>query len=99
MSDRGDVVRKHLRITILRILLESPGYTANNSMITDLTQNYGQRPSRDNVRIELSWLKAQGLVNTDGESKLIIASLTERGADVARGREVIPGVKRPSAGS
>ncbi len=99
MSNFEDVVREHLRITILRILLESPSYTMNDSMITDMTKNYGQTPSRDKTRTELFWLKEQGLIRTDGEGKLIIASLTERGADAARGRTTVPGVKRPSAGS
>ena len=99
MNDFERVVREHLRITILKILLDSPSYTMNDSMITDLTGSYGQTPSRDKTRTEIFWLKEQGLVRTDGESRLIIATLTERGADVARGRVTVPGVKRPSAGN
>lgn len=91
-----ETLRKHLRITILRLLLEDPDYTLNDSLITDLTADYGFTPSRDKVRTELSWLKEQGLVTTDNDPHITIATLSERGADVARGRVTVPGIKRPS---
>lgn len=89
-------VQEHLRITLLRLLEEDPDYTLNESLLTDLTENYGFTPSRDRVRTELAWLKEQGLITLDTESSLTIATLTERGSDVARGRVEVPGVKRPS---
>lgn len=91
-------VQEHLRLTILRLLSEDPDYTMNDSLITDLTENYGFTPSRDRVRTELAWLKEQGLVTTDIDPAITIAILTERGADVARGRVTVPGIKRPSPG-
>lgn len=90
-------ISEHLRITLLRLLLDDPDYTQNDSLLTDLTENYGFTPSRDKVRTELAWLAEQGLVTLD-EGKIILATLTERGADVARGRVSVPGVKRPSPG-
>ena len=89
-------VQEHLRITLLRLLSEDPNYTMNDSILTDLTENYGFTPSRDRVRTELAWLAEQGLVKADSEPGITIATLTERGADAARGRVTIPGVKRPS---
>ncbi|BCS94603.1 hypothetical protein DSLASN_02350 [Desulfoluna limicola] len=90
-------IQEHLRITLLRLLYEDPDYTQNDSLLTDLTEAYGFTPSRDKVRTELAWLAEQGLVTID-DGKIIIAMLTERGADVARGRVTVPGVKRPSPG-
>jgi Fe2+ or Zn2+ uptake regulation protein len=90
-------LQEHLRITILRLLLEDPDYTLNESLITDLTEDYGFTPSRDKVRTQLAWLKEQGLVAYDDDPKIIIAELTERGGDAARGRVTVPGIKRPSA--
>jgi len=49
-------VQEHLRITLLRLLSEDPNYTMNDSILTDLTENYGFTPSRDRVRTELAWL-------------------------------------------
>ena len=89
-------IQEHLRLTLLRLLNEDPDYTLNESLLTDLTEDYGFTPSRDKVRIELFWLKEQNLVTLDTGSNLIIATLTGRGADVARGRAIIPGIKRPS---
>lgn len=89
-------IQEHLRITLLRLLNEDPDYTLNESLLTDLTEDYGFTPSRDKVRTELAWLKEQGLVTLDTGSNLTIAILTERGSDVARGRVTVPGVKRPS---
>ena len=89
-------VQEHLRLTILRILADDTDYTMNDSLITDLTENYGFTPSRDRVRTELAWLKEQGLVRTDTDPGITIAILTERGADAAYGRVTVPGVKRPS---
>jgi len=89
-------LQEHLRITILRTLVDDPNYTLNDSMITDLTEAWGFTPSRDKVRTELAWLKEQGLVTYENDPHILIVSLTERGADVARGRTVVPGVKRPS---
>lgn len=92
-------VKEHLRITILRLLSEDSGYTLNESIITDLAPLYGLRPSRDNVRTELAWLKGQGLVAFDNSTGIIIAVLTREGIDVALGRSTVPGVKRPSPGA
>lgn len=91
-----ETVQAHLRVTLLRLLSEDPGYTLNDSILTDLTENYGFTPSRDRVRTELSWLAEQGLVTLDTEPGITIATLTQRGEDVARGRAMTPGVKRPS---
>lgn len=89
-------IREHLRLTLLRLLAEDPDYTMNDSLLTDLTANYGFTPSRDKVRTELAWLSEQGLITADTDPGITIATLTERGADVAGGRVTVPGIKRPS---
>lgn len=89
---------EHLRITILRLLLEQTDYTLNESLVVDMSTEYGFSPSRDRVRSELYWLREQGLVELREPSGLAVATLTERGADVAAGRALAPGVKRPSPG-
>lgn len=89
------VVIEHLRITLLRLLEEQPGRVLNESILGDLSERYGFAPSRDRLRTELRWLEEQGLVSLAGGSCLV-ATLTERGEDVARCRAEVPGVKRPS---
>ncbi len=91
-----DTMRQHLRITLLRLLNEQPDFTLNESILTDLSEGYGFSPSRDRVRNEMAWLAEQGLVENDDMGGLIVATLTQRGADVAQGRVTVPGVKRPN---
>lgn len=97
--DYGNVVAEHLRITILRLLVEEPGYSANDSLLRDLVPDFGFRPTRDSIRTQLAWLKEQGLVRLEcNGGDCHVAHLTARGEEVARGYATVPGVKRPSPG-
>ena len=88
----------HLRLTLLRLLAEQPGYKSNSSILTQAADSTaGFTATRDQVKTELAWLAEQTLITTteviDG---LVVATLTERGGDVASGRAVVPGVQRPN---
>lgn len=86
------------RLVILRILQDSPGYKSNSSFIGNALSVYGHDISRDKVKTELSWLAEQGLVKlTHLSDNILVAQLTERGEDVAKGRAVVTGVNRPGA--
>lgn len=93
-----DAVREHLRITILRLLAEAPGYASNESLLADAVADYGFAPSRDQLRAQLAWLAEQGLLDCGGPDHCRVATLSARGEDVARGRATVPGVKRPRPG-
>lgn len=95
MSNYADHVTEHLRITMLRLLDESPAMRSNESVLVDAVGEYGFAPSRAKVRTELAWLEEQGLVRLEGDACLV-ATLTGRGEDVAKCRATVPGVKRPS---
>lgn len=90
-----DVLNEDQRLVLLRGLLEMPGYSSNDSILHTVLEKYGHHLSRDKVRTHLFWLKEQELVNLDTVSSTLIADLTGRGEDVARGRANAPGVKRP----
>jgi hypothetical protein len=98
-SPRNAVWHAHLRLTLLRLLAEAPGYRANSSLLTSAADaTAGFAVSRDQVRTELAWLAEQGLAELDGHIPgLSVATLTERGQDVATGRASVPGVQRPGA--
>lgn len=87
------------RITILRILLDSMGYRVNEYLLSTTLDSLAHCISADQLRTELAWLHEQGLVKIDNINDVQIAELTRRGQDVAQGRTVVPGVKRPSAAS
>ena len=94
----SDYLRTDMRLVILRILSEMPSYSSNSSAIWSVLTRCGHSPSRDQVKSELRWLEEQGLVTVEDIETVLVARLTERGADVATGRAVVPGVKRPGAG-
>jgi len=92
------VVTEHLRITILRLLVEQPDYTLNDSLLRDLVPQFGFRPSRDIIRTQLAWLEEQGLVTVDQSGSCHVVRLIERGEEVAKGYATVPGIKRPTPG-
>lgn len=93
-----DAVAKDRRLVVLRLLLDSAGYTANEYILQTMLERFGHVVSADLLRTELSWLTEQQLITVDEVSDVQIARLTARGEEVARGRAVNPGVKRPRAG-
>ncbi|ECG5643223.1 ArsR family transcriptional regulator [Salmonella enterica subsp. enterica serovar Poona] len=93
-----DFLREDQRLVMLRILQEMPGYSSNSSVLYSALTQYGHNLSRDQIRTELRWLEEQSLVRLEALESVLVVWLTERGADVAQGRAVVPGVKRPGAG-
>lgn len=84
------------RLSLLLILAETPGYSANAFLLRDAVADiYGHNASLDQVRGDIAWLGEQGLVNAKITGDVAIATLTPRGADAAAGRASVPGVKRP----
>lgn len=91
----NDLVTSDIRLIILRELLDTSGYRSNESVLQSVVDKYGHSCSRDCVRTQLHWLSEQGLVTLD-DPGVLVATLTQRGADVAGGSATVPGVKRPS---
>lgn len=87
---------KHVRIAILRVLAEAPSCRANSSILHSALDGLGLTATRDQVKTELAWLAEQRLVANQELESLVIATLTERGMDVAQGRTHVPGVQRPT---
>lgn len=93
------ILTDHLRLTLLRVLAEAPGYRANSSILHGVAIEFGLATSRDRIKTELEWLREQGLVTTDDLGALVVGQITDRGLDVAQGRAVVPGVQRPAPGA
>ena len=91
----AELLTADIRLVILRALEEDAGYSHNESILQSVLEAFGHIASRDRVRTELHWLKEQGLVVLKDVMGIQVATLTARGADVALGRAVVPGVKRP----
>lgn len=97
MTPYSEFLREDMRLVILRLLAEMPAYRANSSVLNTALDNYGHSVSRDQVKTELHWLSEQGAVALEDIGPVLVASLTERGQDIAAGRARVPGIKRPGA--
>lgn len=90
-------VAEDRRLVILRLLDEDPGGSHNHAVLQQALKGWGHTVSRDVVKGDLAWLAEQGLVTVsmigDGDA-YHVATLTDRGADVASGATIVPGVKR-----
>ena len=86
------------RCAFLRFLNEDPDYSVNTSILQTALAHIGHGVSRDTVNGDAAWLEEQGLVCREDLEGIIVVKLTQRGADVAAGRAVVPGVKRPGPG-
>ena len=87
------------RLVILRLLAEDADYRINSSLIQRGLDMYAHAISRDALHTELHWLQEQGLVTLESLNSVLIVTLSHRGLDVAQGRAVVPGVKRPGPAS
>lgn len=91
-------LREDRRLVLLRLLSEQPGYRSNSSNLHAGLYSLGISASRDDVTTDLHWLRDQSLVHLETLPEvpdLSIATITQRGDDVANGRVVVPGVRRP----
>ncbi|GAB4197814.1 MAG: hypothetical protein OHK0024_36740 [Thalassobaculales bacterium] len=97
----GDTWTEHLRLTLLRLLADMPGRQANDSLLCAAARRFGVLASRDQVRTALAWLAEQGLLSLSAASlpdgpAITVATLSQRGLDVAHGVAGLPGVARPA---
>lgn len=97
MSQYAEYLRQDIRLVILRLLVEMTAYRANSSVLTMALDSYGHTLSRDQVKTELSWLAEQNALMLEDVGPVLVATLTERGQDIAAGRARVPGIKRPGA--
>ena len=86
------------RLTVLLFLAEQNDWSLNEFVIQTALKEMAHTFSRDQVRTELAWLAEQNLISTREHSGAMVAKLTNRGEEAARGIITVPGVKRPSPG-
>lgn len=90
------IASEHRRISILRFLWDSPEYTSNSSILTDVVNRLGVPSTRVEVEQALEWLEQAELIETTG-AKFVVRIL-DKGCEVAAGRLTVPGVRRPTIG-
>lgn len=87
------------RLKILELLQQTNGYALNNQVIESGLDAMGMRHSASVIRAELGWLEEVGAVTLMDVGPVVVATLTERGHDIARGLSVVRGIARPVPGS
>lgn len=99
MSSYIEHLMEHARLSILRHLAAAPSYSANDSLLFDLLIQLGVSVTRDQVRSCIVWLAEQGMIENKEIATVMVPTITQRGIDVAAGRAIVPGVRRPSPGA
>lgn len=86
------------RLCILRLLKEAGG-SANDSILRAGLESLGHvKLSREKVREDLRFLIGAGLLCDEFLGEIQVVNITKRGVEVAEGRLVVSGIKRPSIG-
>ncbi|KAF0674378.1 VpaChn25_0724 family phage protein, partial [Profundibacterium mesophilum] len=75
-----------------RLAIPSSGYTSNASILGDVVRGVGVASSEDQMRAALAWLKEADLIELSDLGHVVIATATPRGAEVALGEVIHPGV-------
>jgi len=87
------------RLVLLRALEHAAQYRANAYLLRRYCEALGHVVSAERMETDLAWLDEQGLVGIKHEQGVTVATLTDRGLDVATGRATVPGVQRPQPGA
>lgn len=95
----AEFMAEEQRLVILRTLAEDPQYSVNSSILQTVLARFGFNVGRATVHALIGWLEEKALVTVDRVESVQVAKLTQRGLDVAKGREIEPGVKRPGPGA
>ncbi len=83
------------RLAVLQLLADQSGGSANDASLCEALNAMSHVVSRDRMREMIFWLQSQGalhVLDLRVSSGLVIATLTEKGHDIARGRSRIAGV-------
>lgn len=93
------IIQEDRRLMTLFFLMKVGGYQTNDHVLYDALELVGHCVSWDTLHSELAWLDQQGLAklrDVDSDTKVI--ELTRSGMDVAKGRKLIEGLRRPNPG-
>lgn len=87
----------HVRLAMLQLLAGQAMGHASDVVLYEALNAMDERVSRDTVRGHIFWLGAQGLVavlDLRTSNGLVVATLSEKGGDVAKGLSSVAGVAR-----
>ena len=94
----AELQAENRRCAFLRFLAEDADYAMNTRLLQSALAAVGHGVSRDRVTGAAAWREELGLVACEDLGGIIVVKFTQRGLDVAEGRAIVPGVKRPGPG-
>lgn len=97
MNTYKEIVAQDRRLAMLRFLSEDNDYKINDSVMQQALEQLGHSVSREAIQADFDFLAEIGLIEVETyfDGKVQVAKITGRGLDVAAGRAVVTGVKRP----
>ena len=98
MSTFQDKLNDARRLFLLQVLVEGGGSVGELILRDSCRAGFHRHGiTRELIRADLSWLDERGCVRREwlGDGELLVAEITERGEDAARGDVQIAGIKRP----
>jgi hypothetical protein len=91
---------EHRRLSVLKVLVKGGGFS-NESILKDAVEEVGLGAglTREVMREDLKFLEERAAIKIEwvGDT-LAVAHITVRGVDIATGRILVEGIKRPSIG-
>ena len=91
-----DLALQLRRIALLQILAGAGRRRANEAMLRAAARHVGHAVSADRLRTDLRWLEEQGTLALEEIGGVLVATLTQRGVDVATGDAETPGIAPPA---
>lgn len=99
MSVLTDLMVEDRRFLVLRLCAEVPDLSLDTPLLAAAISQLTYACSIDQAETAAGWLQEQGLVDLrkmPGGNSLV--TLTDRGVDIANGRAIVSGVRRPRRG-
>lgn len=99
MSNKKDqtaqILQRHRSLAILGFLSRPPEYRSNEDVLMDWLRHLALTCTRAEFRTLASFLKDGGHLQSEAVEELQIPKLTEKGLEIAEGKVISAGVKRP----
>ena len=89
------ILRRHRALAVLRFLDRSPEYRTNEEVLMSWLRHLALTCSREKLQDVTAFLETEGHLHTEQVDGLLVLTLSERGAEIANGREIVEGVERP----
>lgn len=99
MKTYPEILAEDRRSAMLKLLVESGG-SANERILYTALESLGHRlVTEENVRADLRFLEKAGAIRIEYfQERIAVAHILIRGTEIAAGKTIVEGIKRPTIG-